>query len=255
MSSIFTFYFQCLLKPKTARPLKIEFSNERIVEDIIRNKNGLRHSNDFYNVYINNDLSKEEREKERILRQQKRRSLYGDTPAAPQAGRGGTGGEGGGLGGLREEEGGLRGGVDSSRSLPRTGEEGRGTGEGNVPETERQVALTAVVTTPDTAEVVAAAAAAAVDLSGTFSTSPSRVLEQSLTTEATVVETKNGGVEIGFLHYNNGWRHGVEPQQENINNDMQSQETERVFDISGQQNENVNNQQGNSWGKEGSPRK
>ena len=98
-------------------------------------------------------------------------------------------------------------------------------------------------------------AAAAVDLSGAFSTSPSRVLEQSLTTEATVVEMKNGGVEKGFLHYNNGWRHGVEPQQENINNDMQSQETERVFDISGQQNENVNNQQGNSRGKEGSPKK
>ena len=50
------------------RPLKIEFRAERAVNFVIANKKELMWSNNYYNVYINRDLCKQERERERNSR-------------------------------------------------------------------------------------------------------------------------------------------------------------------------------------------
>ncbi|CAL4234847.1 unnamed protein product, partial [Meganyctiphanes norvegica] len=47
------------------RPLKVELRNEWTVDEILRNKKELMFNNYFYRVYINRDLSKEDRENEK----------------------------------------------------------------------------------------------------------------------------------------------------------------------------------------------
>ena len=44
------------------RPIRVNLSNERAVDQIMKRKYDLQYSNKFWRVYINNDLSKDERE-------------------------------------------------------------------------------------------------------------------------------------------------------------------------------------------------
>ncbi|CAL4181902.1 unnamed protein product, partial [Meganyctiphanes norvegica] len=71
------------------RPLKVELRNEWTVDEILRNKKELMFSKHFYRVYINRDLSKEDRENEKNERQARRNNKFGD--AASGAGSGGAG--------------------------------------------------------------------------------------------------------------------------------------------------------------------
>ncbi|CAL4171066.1 unnamed protein product, partial [Meganyctiphanes norvegica] len=71
------------------RPMKVELRNEWTVDQIVRNKKELMFSHHFYRVYINRDLSKEDRENEKNERQARRNNKFGE--AASGAGSGGDG--------------------------------------------------------------------------------------------------------------------------------------------------------------------
>ena len=54
------------------RPMKVEFKSERAVQELIHTKKDLMYTSNFFKIFINNDLSKDEREKERNERRGKR---------------------------------------------------------------------------------------------------------------------------------------------------------------------------------------
>ena len=78
------------------RPLKVEMNNEEAVEKIMECKKYLRNPNEnFYSIYINRDLRKEEREKEIEQRKARNRRIFGDSAAGAGLSIGITGGSGG----------------------------------------------------------------------------------------------------------------------------------------------------------------
>ena len=78
------------------RPLKVEMNNEDAVEKIMKCKKYLRNPNEnFYSIYINRDLRKEEREKEIEQRKARNRRIFGDSAAGAGLSIGITGGAGG----------------------------------------------------------------------------------------------------------------------------------------------------------------
>ena len=64
------------------RALKVEMNNEEAVEVIMKCKKELRNRNEnFYRIYINRDLRKEEREKEIAQRKARNSRIFGDSAA------------------------------------------------------------------------------------------------------------------------------------------------------------------------------
>ena len=86
------------------RALKVELRNERIVEQVLNSKYELRRSGNFYQVYINNDLNKVEREKEMQARKIKRGNKFANAAQGAAGGQQTRRGEGGGI--ARRGEGG-----------------------------------------------------------------------------------------------------------------------------------------------------
>ena len=73
------------------RPIKVEFNDERAVKFIMDRKWNVRHTENFYNLFINRDLCKHDREQEKASRRQNRasRNSSGAGEANPNGGRGG----------------------------------------------------------------------------------------------------------------------------------------------------------------------
>ena len=64
------------------RALKVEMNNEEAVEVIMKCKKELRNRNEnFYKIYVNRDLRKEEREKEIEQRKARNSRIWGDSAA------------------------------------------------------------------------------------------------------------------------------------------------------------------------------
>ena len=73
------------------RPIKVEFNDEQAVDYIIEKKWELRYTDDFYNLFINRDLCKYDREKEKETRRQNRASRTSRASESnPRGGRGGV---------------------------------------------------------------------------------------------------------------------------------------------------------------------
>ena len=65
-----------------ARALKVEMNSEEAVEEIMKCKKNLRNPNEnFYSIYVNRDLRKEEREKEIEQRMARKRRIFRDSAA------------------------------------------------------------------------------------------------------------------------------------------------------------------------------
>ena len=60
------------------RPLKIEFSNEQAVETLLDAKYDLLNTNNYFKVYLNKDMSRDEREAEIAERKRRRRQNFPD---------------------------------------------------------------------------------------------------------------------------------------------------------------------------------
>ena len=74
------------------RAIKVEMSSEEVVEDIIANKNKLKNRNEnFYAVYVNRDLCREERQKEIDERRAKNSRVYRDSAGGAGIHTGGVG--------------------------------------------------------------------------------------------------------------------------------------------------------------------
>ena len=82
------------------RPLKVEMSNAEAVEVIMNCKKHLKNPNEnFYSIYVNRDLRKEDREKEIEQRKARNRRMFGDSLAGAGTNMGITAGLGGSPGG------------------------------------------------------------------------------------------------------------------------------------------------------------
>ena len=78
------------------RALKVEMNNEEAVEVIMKCKKELRNRNEnFYKIYVNRDLRKEEREKEIEQRKARNSRIWGDSAAGAGSNIGITAGVGG----------------------------------------------------------------------------------------------------------------------------------------------------------------
>ena len=69
------------------RPVKVEFDSEKCAKDILFYSKRLYHTENFYAVYINKDLSREEREKEKRERLAKKGNYYNEMSAGTGSGR------------------------------------------------------------------------------------------------------------------------------------------------------------------------
>ena len=78
------------------RALKVEMNNEEAVEVIMKCKKELRNRNEnFYKIYVNRDLRKEEREKEIEQRKARNSRIFRDSAAGSESSIGITAGVGG----------------------------------------------------------------------------------------------------------------------------------------------------------------
>ena len=78
------------------RALKVEMNSEKAVEEFMKCKKNLRNPNEnFYSIYVNRDLRKEEREKEIEQRKARNRRIFGDSAAGAGLNIGITAGAGG----------------------------------------------------------------------------------------------------------------------------------------------------------------
>ena len=96
-------------KQDKIRPIRVCLNNERAVDQIMNSKYDLKFSNNFYLVYINRDLSKEERENEMNIRKNKNGNKLSNAAQGAGVNAGGGGAVGRGASGGR--------GVNEVRSL------------------------------------------------------------------------------------------------------------------------------------------
>ena len=95
------------------RALKVEMNNEEAVEVIMKCKKELRNRNEnFYRIYINRDLRKEEREKEIAQRKARNSRIFGDAAAGA---------------GLNTETPASLGGTQAQQTTPSSGQGGPST--------------------------------------------------------------------------------------------------------------------------------
>ena len=67
---------------KKNRAIRVEMRNEELVQQIMDQKKHLKNKNgDFYHVYVNRDMKREEREKEIKERKERNRRMFGDSAA------------------------------------------------------------------------------------------------------------------------------------------------------------------------------